>query len=474
METTTSQENEPNNIDFWRQALAPIFKDKKIIITGEVVASILPRARMLRELGAQSTFMLATEGTGTGEPPSDDDDPWTTLNLPAAEDLTQAIEQSNRALESLPMEAIAKIESFDPGNEAVVVGTFLHEPASVADRPSLAYRKPEWLALDDKTVIDQLWDEVGIPREPYRVIEVDESKITEAMQELDKGGGVVLSGDARDGAGGGATGVKWITSSSDINRSIGYFQKHCDRLRVMPFLEGIPCSIHGMVFDDYIAAFRPVEMMVLRKQDTNEFFYAGTSTYWDPEPSDREDMRTTAKRVGAVLKTKVDYRGIFTMDGVMTEAGFRPTELNPRSGAGIKPLIAAISDLPLELLAQASVSGAKLDYRPQELEQFILENADKSRGGGTWKALSKKLPPLTNKPIKLTEHGWEWSDDEDNNDGTVSIGPGPLGSFVRLSLKSSSVPVGSSFAPLAQSFWALIDKDFNAEIGELDIASVVR
>lgn len=474
MEHENSQEVYTSEIEAWNETLTPIFKGRNVIIAGEALASMLPRARMARKLGAKSTFMLATAGAGTGELPGEDDGQWITLNLPASENLTQAIEQGNRALENLPKEAIAAIEAFDPDKEALVVGNFLHEPAFVADRPSLAYRRPEWLALDDKTVIDELWDEIGIAREPSKVVEIDEQKITEAMRDIDRGHGVVLSGDAKDGAGGGAEGVRWITHADNVSDSLEYFQKHCDKLRVMPFLEGIPCSIHGMVFDDYIASFRPVEMMVLRKQADNRFFYAGTSTYWDPNLSDREYMRGIAKQVGEGLKSKVNFRGLFTVDGVMTEVGFRPTELNPRSGAGIKTLINGVSDLPLELLAQASISGAELDYKPQQLEKFVVENADKFRGGGTWKVLQKDLSPVNNKPVKLTENGWEWSDDEENNDGIVSIGPAALGSYVRLSPNISSVPTGPSFAPLALKFWELIDRDFDADIGALNTAAQVH
>ena len=474
MEKTIRQELEPNNPNFWLESLSPIFKDRKIIITGEAVASILPRARTAKELGAEATFMIATEGLGTGEMPNENDGEWVSLGLPACEDLTQAVQESKKALVDLPKAVIDSINIFDPNNEALVVGTFLHELPYVAGRPSLAYRKPEWLALDDKTVIDKLWDEIGVPREPSKVVEVDKLKVLEAMQTLDRGDGVVLSGDSRDGAGGGATGVKWIKSVDKIDSSLKYFIKHCDRLRVMPFLEGIPCSIHGMVFDDYVAAFRPVEMMVLRVDNTDEFFYAGVGTYWDPEQDDRIDMRKLAKRVGYALKEKVDYRGIFTIDGVMTKEGFRPTELNPRAGAGTKALTAAFSELPLELIAQASISGHKLDYSPEELESYVLQMSDKFRGGGTWKALKEQLKAIDKKPVKLTENGWEWTNNEADSDGTVSIGPGPLGSFVRLSPKRESIPKGLSFAPLARNFWELIDRDFNVGIGNLNAAKSVR
>ena len=50
----------------------------------------------------------------------------------------------------------------------------------------------------------------------------------------------------------------------------------------MPFLEGIPCSIHGVVFPDGVATFRPVEMVTLRRPGSNRLHYAGAATFWDP------------------------------------------------------------------------------------------------------------------------------------------------------------------------------------------------
>ncbi|CAN5645094.1 hypothetical protein BH23PAT2_BH23PAT2_00020 [soil metagenome] len=464
---------EPMNAEFWSETLRPVFQGKKVILAGEVIAALVPRAKQIRELGAQSTFMLATEGMGTGDTPTKEDGEWFALDAPHFGDIVEAIHAGQKLLSNLPQRAKAALDQYDQDNEAIVVGSFLHERPTVGGRKSLAYRKPEWLALDDKTIIDQVWDKIGVSREQSEVIEVSKVEISEATQKLNAVDGVVLSGDSREGVSGGAVGTRWIHSETDIDKVLEYYTKHCDRLRVMPFLEGIPCAIHGMVFPDYIAAFRPVEMMTLRKSGSNEFFYAGTATYWDPAPSDRDYMRDTARKVGNALREMVDYRGIFTIDGVLTKDGFRPTELNPRSGAGINPILAGMSDFPLELIAQALVAGADVDFKPKELETFILKGADEQRGGGTWSVVRATLPHVDKRGIKRSENGWAWSKD-DNPDGTVTIGHGPLGSFVRLVPNNSSIQSGSSFAPIARDFWQFVDENMNSNIGLLKPAKSVR
>ena len=50
----------------------------------------------------------------------------------------------------------------------------------------------------------------------------------------------------------------------------------------MPFLEGVPCSIHGIVYPDHVIAVRPVEQISLRRAAAPTFFYAGCATFYDP------------------------------------------------------------------------------------------------------------------------------------------------------------------------------------------------
>ena len=83
-----------------------------------------------------------------------------------------------------------------------------------------------------------------------------------------------------------------------------------DRVRIMPFLEGIATSIHGIVLPDGVVALRPVEMVTLRRG--HELRYSGCATFWDPPDEVREEMRDVARRVGERLRTEVDFRGAFT------------------------------------------------------------------------------------------------------------------------------------------------------------------
>jgi hypothetical protein len=291
---------------------------------------------------------------------------------------------------------------------------------------------------------------------------------------LDAGAGTVWAGDAREGFNGGGEYARWIRRPDDVEEAAAFLAAHCDRARVMPFLEGIPCSIHGLVFADHVAALRPIEMVTLRRPGVSTLFYAGVASFWDPAPDDRETMRDVARRVGVALREEVGFRGPFTVDGVMTVDGFRPTELNPRSGAGLNAMAGGIGDLPLALLHDAICAELPLDFRPRDLEALIVERADAIRGGGTWRAVPAALAERHDEAVVLDGDGYRWATPDEPADGRVTTGPSPLGGFLRIMLDPERHPTGPSVGPAAVAFYRFADAELGTSIGPLEPAAVAR
>ncbi len=204
-------------------------------------------------------------------------------------------------------------------------------------------------------------------------------------------------------------------------------------------MEGVPCSIHGIVFADDVVVLRPVEMIILRRHD-GSFFYCGCASYWDPAAGGRTQMRDFARRVGDQLRQEVDYRGAFTIDGVLTADGFRPTELNPRSGAGLSTMC-RVTDFPMQLVLDCLVGGVEIDWRPRALEGFLLEIFDAKRSGATGGPFSCPAP----------------LGDYEIPGGTLTVGDSPLGVFIRAAVEH---PTGSQFAPRACEIWTWADERF--------------
>jgi hypothetical protein len=213
-------------------------------------------------------------------------------------------------------------------------------------------------------------------------------------------------------------------------------------------------------------------MVTLRQG--SKFFYAGASTYWDPLDGDREAMRDIARVVGAELRRRVGFRGAFTVDGVMTADGFRPTELNPRMGAGLSQISYGVSDIPIDLLNQAVIAGMDFDFRPRDFETLVVETADARRSGGTWKVLPLAVPDVPARPLAWTGDAWRWAADDDEPAARCMAGPSNVAGFVRCSFVPARTPAGPSVGERAVAFYRFCDEEFGTGIGPLDAAVDVR
>jgi hypothetical protein len=111
-----------------------------------------------------------------------------------------------------------------------------------------------------------------------------------------------------------------------------------------------------MVISGQVAVFDPIEVITLHRPSTGELVYCGTSTVWRPHPGQREELREYTRRAGVLLARSVAYRGMFSLDGILGDAGFVATEVNPRhvSGLGLR---AGWPQFPTRLLNRAIQEG---------------------------------------------------------------------------------------------------------------------
>jgi len=425
--------------DWWIPPLRSVFGGRRVVLAGANAAAWTEQVPVLREAGVADVLVVANRW-GAGERPY-----VATVVVESAtgRSTMEQIRADDRFLADPPAEVIAALDQFDPGVEALVLGTFLNTTPSLAGRPFVSFRRPEWVAFEDKVMVDAFWDRAGIARQPSVVVPLADAP--QASRSIDRGDGTVWAADARDGFHGGASQTYWVADDASRDVALAGLQPVCELVRIMPFLDGIPCSIHGIVLPDGVAVLRPVEMVTLRRG--REFVYAGCATYWDPPAEVRDQMRSIARTAGAHLADELDFLGTFTVDGVVTGDGFWPTELNPRFGAGINA-IARASGLPILLVNDLVVGGHDLGRSATLIEEELVERADAHRGGGTWmNGVANDAEPGTLR-----------------HDGrTVTIGP----SFVRCIYDPGSTPIGPSTAQRACDFWAFADREFGTEIGPL-------
>jgi hypothetical protein len=455
--------------------LRPLVEDRPVVLAGGPLAGMQPRIAAVRALGARRPLCVAF-GLGTGPLPAEDD--AERFVVPQEEQpLLDSIYEEMRLLADPPPDLRSALDGYDPECRAVVLaGPFL-TAREVAGRRVLDGRLPAWEALEDKTNSDALWEGAGIAPPRATVVPATEAALRPAARALDDGEGTVWAGDAREGFNGGSLFVRRIVTENDESEAVAFFSAHCDRVRVMPFLDGIPTSIHGVVFPDGVAVFRPVEMIILRRPPhvPSGFVVGGLSTWWDPPLRDRVEMRNCARRVGLYLRDTVDYRGGFSLDGILTRHGFRPTEVNPRFSAGLVTLVRGLPELPLIAIQCALVSGADPGVTPAELEELLVPAADERRYGAAATLTTAVHPRATEeRRVVLDGSCYRVARPDEPDHGTLSLGPSAVGGMVRLDPDPARLTPGTSLAPLAVAAFALADELWDTDIGPTQAAPPVR
>lgn len=462
---------------WWSAPLRSLVAGRRIVVAGASAAAWADHVSVLRGAGATDILIVAN-AWGAGPAP---DAPAVVVEAPTGLSTMEQIRFDDEFLADPPSEVVAALDEFDPNRDALVLGSFLNTSPQLAGRQFVSHRRPEWVELEDKVVVDAFWDRAGVARQPSTVVPLDDA--WGASAAIDPGAGTVWAADARDGFHGGASQTYWVADDTSRDAALAGLRPVCDRVRVMPFLDGIPCSIHGIVLPDGVAVLRPVEMVTLRRG--REFVYAGCATFWDPPDEVRDQMRSIARTTGRRLAEDVDFRGAFTVDGVATANGFWPTELNPRFGAGLLT-IARASDTPILLINDLVVGGHDLGRPAAGIEERLLTLADAHRGGGTWiGGLSHDADRGTRRAARDEGSNWYWDDADvaatdggDDSDaapgrsapGVVTIGP----SLVRCVYDPGRTPVGPSTAPRASEFWEFIDRELGTAIGPLSPAPDLR
>ncbi|MDF8263242.1 hypothetical protein [Luteipulveratus flavus] len=458
--------------DRLQELAASAVAGRRVVIVCGVLAGATGRIEALRRNGASDVLVLAL-GTGTGDLPAGDDVRCVVCPGAPIRSIADEIRVWQQFVAAPPQEALDALAAFDPDCTALALCLLPVTLETYQGRDTLGGRPPAYTALEDKTLSLDLWSAAGVPHVEEIVLPVERDTLRAAAARLDQGHGTVWSADASDGMNGGADRVFWVRDDATATTAYEQLASYARCARLMPFLEGVPCSIHGIVLPDGVAALRPVELIVLRRPDSAKFVYAGISTGWDPAPTDREAMRDVARRAGAVLAERHGYRGAFGIDGVLTADGFRPHELNPRFSGGISTIGKGLPDLPLDRLHDLVLRGVDPGIPASDLEQTVVQAADAARYGSVY-TLSTHVRPgrTTSVLVRRTPDGLRLTRDVDAADGELQLGPHLTGALVRYTPRA--VAPGPRLAPLAPEVFALSDRLWGTALGPLAAAPAVR
>ncbi|MBD2759229.1 hypothetical protein IEE94_06865 [Yimella sp. cx-573] len=455
-------------VDDLRARQAAQVDRRQVVTFAPVLASATPRVNLYRELGATSQLVV-TFGDGTGALPAEEDADVLRLEYPGeVRNATDELKAWQQVVTSPPPQVLDALTRFDPSGEAlVVIGVPVATPARIFGRETINGRSFADQALEDKTLCGDIFRAAGLDVAEEEVVPADPIQLQRSALRLDRGNGVVISADASQGLNGGASKVWWVRPGEDPAPVFDEVSKAGAQARLMPFLDGQPCSIHGFVTDNGVIALRPVELCMLRRAGGPGFLQAGISTWWDPTDAARTQMREAARRVGEVLGRDHNYRGAFGIDGVLTRDGFRAHEINPRFSGGINTINKASGAVPLNLLDMALRSRDHITLHVAAVEDVLVAEADAHRYGSAY-LTSASVRPTESTSVMVTGSSTQLSvaRDEASSVGTLELGPAAMGGLVRFTPTGFSP--GERLTSWCLAIYRLADELWDTGFGDLE------
>ena len=370
--------------------LRDVFDQHRWIVATEFVQGSVGIAGAIRDLTDQPILSV---GAAEGAAISLNDLSFEVINLgmPPGASMVDTMHRGQALLADPDPEHQALVDTWDRDRSARAIVSFTSVEGQAMGRPTFGARPESWRELEDKLVVESIWAAAGVSVAPSRQVQTsNRAAVLAAHAELATSGGTVWAGDNSSGWHGGGAGTFWVPDLAAAERLLDDMERF-ERIRVMPFVEGVPCSMHGMVVPDgnggsEVITFRPCEMLVLRDRKKHAFVYCRSATFWDPDPADRHAMADTAKRIGKELAALVDYRGMFTVDGVLGADGFVPSEVNTRYGAALRGRHPTERGeiLNLVLLNMAVIEGRFDDVDLRPVGPIVTAALDAERNGNAF------------------------------------------------------------------------------------------
>ena len=460
----------------WERHLSAPVRDRKVIVAFDLLASMTRIVHQLRRWGAERP-MLLPQGIGTGPLP-DGDALVHHLADPSYGSMTEQVRGRLHPGALLDPEAAAAVDRYDPDGTAWWWFSPVGPNSPLLGRRALGGRPPHQITLEDKMIVDTLLDAVEAERSPAVLVPATYDELmrgTSAVLRETGGDQVVWAGDASQGVNGGGDFVRWVRTEEQASEFAEFFARECAQVRVSGFLEGVPCSIHGLVLGDGVVVLRPMELASLRDPSTGRFLFAGIGTTWNPPEADTRQMRQLARRIGEHLRDRHDYRGAYGIDGVLTADGFRVTELNTRMSGGLTRLGRAAPGAQLELVQMNALLGRDIGMTADAYEELAMELVDETRFIDVMGISSQLVSQETfDVPIAVGDQRLEIAGLDDDVVGTVSRGPSPMGTYIRMTTVPGVIGIGDRAAPLSVLLLDFADREWGAGFGQVLMAPDVR
>ena len=348
--------------------------------------------------------------------------------------------------------------AYDPDRRAALLLPDPLDPPEAGTRSRIGRRHAAWRLLEDKTAVDTVWDMLGVPRAPSIV--TDLATDLQALGDLvDVGSGVVCSLQSDGTPKAGADGVCWWRSGEPPRIATGQLAGRA-RLRLMPLIEGQPIRLHGLVLPRSIVAFPPMEVVALPRTEHGTFLCAGAVSMLD----DVIDLTRQTEHIGNALRGQLGYLGAFSADGIRSDSGFIPTDLNPR-------LTSAIEDSPshLRVLLQATNLLVREGIDPgPDLAELLSTGIFDRRSEHTIYGATIRAPEGVECNVDVRWDGEGLVALRGGEPaGHLTLAPSPRGWQLTARLAVDHLPVTGPLGPLAVEVFRFSDRIWGTDFGEL-------
>jgi hypothetical protein len=350
----------------------------------------------------------------------------------------------------------SEADAFDPDQRATLILPDALDPPLAGRRRRIGRRSTAHRLGEYKTVVDVIWDAMEQPRV--------RSLVTDAPGDLgilgpivDEGNGVVYSCQpAGCGPTAGGDGIGWWRPG----RPLPLIAANACRLRVMPLLLGPPVRLHGFVLTSDVVTFPPMEVVSLPRLTDGTFHCAGAVATLGADA----DLVATTRQLGTRLRDRLDYRGGFSVDGILTADGFRPTDLNARLTSAMEAAPPALR-VQLHLVNLLARSGA------EPIPDTVASLAGKVFAAPPSHCLYGAAEPASQSIPRQTPVRWSGTQLEPATgqpcDGHLSIRPSPRGRLMTATLTADRIPGRGRLGPLAPDVFRLSDQLFGTDFGDL-------
>lgn len=351
------------------------------------------------------------------------------------------------------------VDAFDPDGTAALLLPDPLDPPLAGSRPRIGRRHPTWRLFEDKTVVDALWDSIGVARA--------QSIITDGLPDLgppgalvDHGAGVVCSCQPLGaGPAAGGDGIWWWRNGRPPTM-IPATEPGTWRIRLMPLLEGIPVRLHGLTLARRVIPFPPMELVTLPRTDHGTFLCAGAV----PTLGYAASLTTRTGRIGAGLRERLGYCGGFSIDGILTADGFLPTDFNARLTSAME---AAPPDLRVRLHAVNLLARDGVDPESATVEQIAAEIF---AAGETYTlyGAATRVRDRAPRDVTVRWNGHRLAPAADAPaDGRLILTPSPRGWQLTATLTADRLPASDRLGPLAPEVFRLSDEVLGTDFGNL-------